>query len=59
MGSSILSRSTTTSAKYFAFSSGAKAGFSPELICLILLFAMSIKPFKVFSELSIPLSIIV
>ena len=32
IGSSIKSKSTSTSAEYFAFTSGLKAGFSPDLI---------------------------
>ena len=53
-----MSKSTSNSAKYFAFSSGVSAGFFPVLISSILLFALSTKPCKTALLLSIPLSII-
>ena len=59
IGSSIASRSTTTSAKYLAFSSGAKAGFSPERICAMRLSAISISPCSILLRFSIPFSIMI
>ena len=58
IGSSIKSKSITTSAEYLALSSGAKAGFSPDLISAIRLSAILINLWSILSLFSIPLLII-
>ena len=59
IGSATISKSITTSAKYFALASGVKAGLAPDLISSILLLAIAINPFRTCFSLSIPLSIMI
>ena len=59
IGSIIWSKSTTNSAVYLAFTSGASAGFSPERIWAILYSALSINPWRTCFSLSIPRSIMI